>query len=386
MKKNSKRKILVITGTRAEYGLLKSTIDEISASKVLALCLAVTGMHCLNKYGHTVDEIKKDGVPIDHLVPISEQDDMLGALAKEINGIKNICLKEKPAAILILGDRDEPFAAAIVGGHLKIPVLHIHGGDVSGYSVDEYIRHAITKFSHLHFTASQKSYERVIKLGEEKWRVFKTGAPGLDALREEKYLSKKLLAAQFKLDLDKKWIIVLQHPTPMDKVYAKEQITPVLKVLTKILAEKIVIYPNSDTGSDIFVNEIKKYDKNKTFHIYKNFNRRAYLSLLKNGDALVGNSSSGIIEAGFFHLPAVNIGNRQLGRECGRNVIHVGYDKTQIETAIKAALSAGFKRRCQNLANPYGAGRAGEKIVKIIERNINKPELFYKKFTYGPKI
>lgn len=382
MAKDKKRKILVVTGTRAEYGLLKSTIDGIRSSKSLSLCLAVTGMHTLEKYGNTINDIKKDGVPISHVVPILEGEDMLSAFSKEIDGIKKICLKEKPAAILVLGDRDEPFAAAIVGGHLKIPVLHIHGGDVSGYSVDEYIRHAITKFSHLHFTASQKSYDRVLGLGEEKWRVFKVGAPGLDALNKMQYFTKKFLATKLNLDIKKKWIIMLQHPTPLDNVSTKEQIRPTLKAVAEIPAEKIVIYPNNDTGSDIFINEINKYKNEENFHFYKNFDRHAYLSLLKNCDVLVGNSSSGIIEAGFFHLPVVDIGNRQLGRECGKNMIHSTYSQKQIKVAILRTQTVEFKHYFQNLSNPYGTGRAGEKIVKIIEKNISKPELFYKKLTY----
>ncbi|GAF69383.1 unnamed protein product, partial [marine sediment metagenome] len=142
------------------------------------------------------------------------------------------------------------------------------------------------------------------------------------------------------------------------------------------------IYPNNDTGSDVFIKEIKKYKQHEDFHFHKNFDRRVYLSLLKTCDVLVGNSSSGMIEAEFLHLPVVNIGNRQLGRECGQNVIHASYSQKQIKAAIWRALTTKFKRRCHNLSNPYGTGRVGVKIVRIIEKNINKPELFYKKFTY----
>lgn len=378
-----KKKILVITGSRAEYGLLRSTIASINSSRFLSLRLLVTGIHTLKKYGQTINYIKQDDWPISRVVPIAESDDMLGALSKEINGIKEACLRERPAAILILGDRDEPFAGAIVGGHLKIPVLHIHGGDVSGYLVDEYIRHAITKFSHLHFTASRKSYHRIIQLGEERGRVHLVGAPGLDALRRLDYLSRKSLAAKYGLDGKKKWLLAIQHATPLDKVSVKEQITPTFKALAEVNAEKIVIYPNNDSGGEIIIEEINKYKKNSDFYIFSSLDQRNYVSLLKGSGAIVGNSSSGIIEAGFFHLPAVNIGNRQLGRECGGNVIQVDYNQRHIQKAIERALSADFKRSIRNLSNPYGAGRAGKKIVKIIEKNINKPDLFYKKFTYA---
>jgi len=380
--KNGKRKILVVTGTRAEYGLLKSTIDGILSSKILSLCLVATGMHTLKKHGYTINDIKKDGVPINHIVPIAEGDDMLGALSKEINGIKDVCLREKPAAILVLGDRDEPFAAAIVGGHLKIPVLHIHGGDVTGYMVDDYIRHAITKFSHLHFTASKKSFERVVKLGEEKWRVFKVGTPGLDNLRQRDYFSRNQLAEKLGLDAKKKWLLVLQHSTPLDKISVLRQIGPTLRAVAEVQAEKIIIYPNNDTGSETIIKEINNYKNRSDFHIYENFDRNTYLSLLKYSDALVGNSSSGVIEAGFFNLPVVNIGNRQLGRECGQGVIHTGYSQKQIKTVILRILASNSARYHQGLFNPYGAGRAGEKIVKIIEKYIDRLDLFYKKFTH----
>ncbi len=377
-----KHKILVITGTRAEYGLLKSTIDGIQSSKFLSLCLVATGMHTLKKFGCSIREIINDGIKINYTISLSESDDMLNSLSKEIDGIRKVCLLEKPKAILVLGDRDESFAGAIVGGHLKIPVFHIHGGDISGYSVDQYIRDSITKFSHLHFTASKKSYNRLIKFGEEKWRVFNVGAPGLDNLKKEKYLSKMQLAEKLGLDINKKWLIVLQHPTPLDKIDINKQITPTLEVVSNISAEKIVIYPNSDTGAVFFIDEIQKYDGNKNFHIYKNFDRLTYLSLLKSCDLLVGNSSSGIIESGFFSLPVVNIGNRQLGRETGKNVIHVNYSLKQIKNAVSQALNIEFKRLCQNSSNLYGTGHAGEKMVKIIEKNIKNPNLFYKKFTY----
>lgn len=377
-----KYKVLVVTGSRAEYGLLKSTIAGIMSSKILVLQLIVTGMHTLRKYGHTIDDIKKDGIPVSGVVNISESDDMLESLSKEIVGIKNFCLRERPAAILVLGDRDEPFAAAIVGGHLKIPIFHIHGGDVSGYSVDEFIRHSITKFSHLHFTASAKSFNRVLKLGEEKWRTFNVGAPGLDMLQGASCLSRIQLADKLGLDLRKKWIIFVQHPTPLDNIAMRKQITPTLESLSEISGQKIVIFPNNDTGSDIFINEINNYRCNKNFFIFKNFERITYLSLLKHSNLLIGNSSSGIIEAAFFHLPVVNIGNRQLFRECGKNVIHAGYNKMEITVAVKQALSDKFRLICQKVVSPYGAGKAGKKIVKIIEREIANSKLFYKKFTH----
>lgn len=364
--------------------MLKSTIDAIRASHSLELRLLATGMHTLVRHGLTVNEIKKDKIPLVAVVKVGQNDDMLTSLAKEIDGIRQYCLKDRPDMIVVLGDRDEPFAGAIVGGHLKIPVAHIHGGDVTGHVVDEYIRHAITKFSHLHFTASQKSYERVIKLGEEPSRVYNVGGPGIDRIREMKFLKKPDLAQKYNLDPNKKWFLVVHHPATLDTVPYKSQIKPLLESLANFsTAEKIVILHNSDTGADVFFKEMKAYENKIGFHFYKNIPRDDYLNFLALVDLLIGNSSSGILEAGYFKLPVINIGSRQQGRECGKNVLHVGYGFDHITKAISKVLSPKFYQVCQKSKHPYGRGLAGQKIIAIIEKKINDPYLFYKKFTYA---
>jgi len=368
MLSSSKKTILVVTGTRAEYGLLKSTIDAIRASKKLLLKLLATGMHTQKKYGYTLNDIKQDHMPIDCVVNVGENDTMLEALSKEIIGIEKYCVRHRPDIIIVLGDRDEPFAAAIVGGHLNIPVAHIHGGDISSGVVDDYIRHSITEFSHLHFTASAHSYKRVIRQGEEKWRVYNVGAPGLDNLAHIACTPKQELASEMGLNPDKPWLAVLQHPAPLDTVAIKNQIIPTLKSVSEFDAEKIVIYPNSDTGSTVFIREIKKYSSKKDFHVYKSLRRSMYLNLLKASDVLVGNSSSGIIESGYFNLPVVNIGKRQQGRECGKNVIHVGYGAGEISRAIARAQTKAFISACKKTKHPYGNGHAGKRIVSVLER------------------
>ncbi len=378
-----KKNILIITGTRSDYGLLKPIIEGVLKSKILKLHLLVTGMHTLKKYGLTLKEIKKDKIPIAGFVPISEKDDMLSALAKELNGINKYCLNNRIDLVIAQGDRDEPFAGAIVAGHLGIPVAHIHGGDVTGPTVDEYIRHAITKFSHLHFTVSRKSRQRVIKLGEEKWRVFNVGAPGLDILRTMSYKNKGDLADQLNINPSKKWFLIVQHPTHLEKIGIKDQIVPTLAAIKSFDAEKIIIYPNSDSGSNVFIREINKYHRKEGFYIHKNLSRETYANLLKCADVLIGNSSSGILEAGYLKLPVVNIGNRQEDRECGQNVIHVGYNTAGIQTAIRTALSPKFKDICKKVNHPYGRGRAGLKIVTAIEENVKSKKLLNKGFTYA---
>jgi len=381
-----KKNVLIITGTRADYGLLKPVIEAMQKSKKLIPKLLVTGMHTLKKYGLTINDIKKDKMPVSCIVKIRENDDMLTSLSKEIVGIKKFCEKNKPDLILVLGDRDEMLAGAIVGAHLGIPVAHIHGGDISGNcNVDELNRHAVTKLSHLHFPATQKSYQRVIRLGEERWRVFNVGAPGLDSLSKMKFLNKKEIARKFRLDTNKKWFLVIQHPVPLEKISIKQQFRPTLLAVSRFDSEKIILYPNSDTGSNFIINESSKYKNKKYYHVFKNLDRIVYLSLLKHSNVIIGNSSSGIIESSYFKLPAVNIGNRQKGREYSQNVIHVDYNEKKIKKAVELALSKKFKNICRKIKSPYGNGAASRKIVKIIEKHINNKQLFFKTFDKNPK-
>lgn len=376
----SVKHILIITGTRADYGLLKSVIKVATKSKKLKFKLLITGIHTLKKFGSTFKEIEKDNFPIADFVKIYDREDMLQGLCREISGIRKYCIKNKPDLVLVHGDRDEALAGAIVAGHLKIPVAHISGGDVTGpLGPDEANRHSITKFSHLHFPNNINSYKRIMKLGEEKNRIFNVGALALDNLPNIKFWNKNKLAKQFGLRADKKWFIIIHHPTPLDNTPFIDQIRPLLRTaLLHRNAEKIVIYPNSDTGSEIFVSEIKKYENKDDFRIIKNLPRIQYLSFLKNANLLIGNSSSGMVESNFFHLPVVNIGGRQGARERGANVINSSYKAEDIEKAIKQAGNLNFLKKCQRSQNIYGTGRSAEKIIKIIEKNINRPNLFFK--------
>lgn len=377
-----KKKVLVVTGSRAEYGLLKLTMEAIRRSRKLDFRLLATGMHTLKKHNYTIRDIQKDGFPIHCVVPVSEKDSMLGALSKEILGIEKYCIKNRPDLILILGDRDEPFAAAIVGGHLKIPIAHIHGGDVTGKLIDEAIRHSITKFSHLHFAATSKSRERILKLGEDPGRVFLVGAPGIEGLKKHNLLSKKILGKKFGIAFDRPWFLIAHHPTTLENLSFKNQITNLLKVLENFDAEKIIIYPNSDTGSKIFIKEIEKYRNNKLLHIFRNLPRIDYLNFLKTVNLLIGNSSSGIIESASFYLPTVNVGSRQGKRERAGNVIDCGYGAFEIKKAVNKALSKEFIRQSRKIKNLYGVGPVSKKIIKIIEKHISKKDLFDKRLTY----
>lgn len=378
-----KKKVLFVTGTRADYGLLKPMIRRAQKSKLISPVLLVTGMHTIKKFGCTLNEIRQSKFNIVAIVKTSQDDDMLESLAKEILGIRKYCKAHHMDMIVLLGDRDEMLAGAIVASHLKIPIAHIHGGDVTGYVVDEPIRHSITKFSHLHFPATEKSKNRILKLGEENWRVVRIGSPGIDGIQKSDIISRAELAKTLELNPNKKWFLVVHHPTPLDSVSPNEQIKPLLEVISEYNAEKIVIYPNSDTGSDEFIKEINSYKNTGGFHIFTNLARRKYLGLLARSNLLAGNSSSGITEAPFFMTPVVNIGNRQRGREKSANVIDCDYDANSIRRAITKAESKKFQEVCRIAKNPYEGPSAAETIVKTIEKHIKNRKLFYKKFTYA---
>lgn len=382
--KHAKAPVLVVTGTRADYGILKTVIQHLHARKDLRVLLLATGMHTMPSYGSTLREIQNDGVPIDCVVTVSENDSMITQLSTELKGIEAYCLKALPRMIAVLGDRDEALAGALVGAHLGIPVAHIHGGDVSGSgNVDELLRHAITKLSHLHFTASPKSHARVLLLGEDPKRVFTVGAPGLDEFRTMSYMSRGECARVLAIDARKPWMLVVQHPVPLGELSPLGQIAPTLSALNEFPEfEKIILYPNADTGGKKMAAAIDRYAKKKNYLLAKNFGRARYIHILKYCDVMIGNSSSGIIEAGFFNKPVVDIGERQQGREHGKNVIHTPYDANKIAASIKKAISPSFRKRCLHPQNPYGDGRAGKAIADIIARVISDPILHKKRFTY----
>lgn len=382
-----KYKICVTTGTRAEYGLLRPILNEIVQSKKLELNLIVAGMHLSKKHGYTIKEIQKDGFKISSKVNMIPQGNsgyfMSKALGEGIIKFSEIFKKLKPDINLILGDRDEAFASALAASHMNIPNAHIHGGDRTMAGIDEYIRHAITKISNLHFAATEKSKERIIHLGENPKYVFFTGSPGIDEIKNKKISTKNQLKTKYNLDITGEEIILLFHPVTTQIKSSKNQINKILNAIIKLEKQTICIMPNSDSGNFEIINALKKYEKKFSFiKLYPNLPRSDYLSLLKNCGVLVGNSSSGIIEASFFKIPVVNIGIRQKDREVGKNIINVSNNSTQmISTAIKKALSAKSKNNLEK-SNVYGTGSSSKKIVKILENIKITEQLIQKQIRY----
>ena len=308
---------------------------------------------------------------------------MSKALGEGIIKFSEVFRKLKPDINLILGDRDEAFASALAASHMNIPNAHIHGGDRTMAGIDEYIRHAITKISNLHFAATEKSKKRIIRLGENPKYVFFTGSSSIDEIKNKKISTKNQLKTKYNLDITGQEIILLFHPVTTQIKSSKNQINKILNAIIKLEKQTICIMPNTDSGNFEIINALKKYEKKFSFiKLYPNLPRSDYLSLLKNCGVLVGNSSSGIIEASFFKIPVVNIGIRQKDREVGKNIINVSNNSTQmISTAIKKALSAKSKNNLEK-SNVYGTGSSSKKIVKILENIKITEQLIQKQIRY----
>lgn len=376
------KKIAVLTGTRAEYGLLKGILKHIEASPKLKLHLLVIGMHLSDEFGYTVKEIEKDGFKIDAMIDTLNRGDS-GAEMTEYIGRSIIELAKefkriKPHILVILGDRSEALAGAIAASCMNIVVAHIHGGEISG-SVDESFRHAITKLAHLHFVATKKSKERIISMGEDPSRIFVVGAPGLDNIESE-IADREMVYKKYNLDKNEIKILLVQHPVVTEVENAENQIKETLDAIVDLKFKTIVVYPNADAGGRKIIKVIEEYAKNYDFiKPFKNIPRGEYLALMSAVDVMVGNSSSGIIEAPYFKLPVVNIGTRQKGRERTDNVIDVGYDKEEIKKAIKKALfDKNFRKKIKKCKNPYYKEKSAEKIVKTLERIKITKELLQK--------
>lgn len=381
---SNKRKIAIITGSRGEYGYIRPIIKLIQKDPELDYEIIVTNMHLLSEYGHSVSEIERDGFKIGAKHYMTLDGYTPTTMAKSL-GIFLMELPEtlerlRPDIILLAGDRGEQLMAAIVGAHMNIPTAFIQSGEVSG-NIDGVTRHAITKFAHLHFTANEDATQRVKKLGEQEFRIFMTGAPEIDELREGIYTKPEELARKYGLDLGKPIILTVQHPVTEEFEFAAEQITETLLALKEINEQTIVIHPNSDAGSKKIKEAISEHITSKT-KVFRNLPREDYLGLMRTATIMVGNSSSAIAEAPYFALPAVNIGNRQSGRVQGNNIVNVGYKKDEIVAAIRTAMSPQFRSKLVPEISPYGDGHSAERIVKILKEIPIDDKLIRKQITY----
>lgn len=377
-----KRKIAYISGTRADYGLMRSVLYQIHTHESLSLDIIVTGMHLMDEFGMTVDEIKKDGFNY-HIVDVRYADDTKESMAlfigEFIQRLTPLIRTINPDIILVLGDRGEMLAGAIVGAYLSIPVAHIHGGEVTS-TVDDLARHAITKLSHIHFPATEESAGRIIRMGEDPSRVFVVGAPGLDQILHESLIEVEEIEKKYHLNFSNYVLLVVQHPVTLEVNQASAQIRETLEAISFFQYQTVIIYPNADAGGRAMIDVIKEYEHLPFIRAYKNIPHKDYLSLMRYSSVLIGNSSSGIIEAPSFGIPVINIGSRQQGRERGNNIVDVGYNRESIVSAIDCVLNNdSYKNKIKLKNNPYGNGSSGKKIVHTLSEITLNNQLLQKK-------
>ena len=369
------KKICVVTGTRAEYGLLKPLIEKINNDKDMELQLVVTGMHLSPEFGLTYQEIVQDGFEITERNEMLLSSDTPNGITKSVGlgtiGFAEIFTRIVPNMLIILGDRYEMLAAATAAMIHRIPIAHIHGGELTEGLIDESIRHALTKMSILHFTSTEKYRNRVIQLGEQPDRVFCVGALGVENIKRQTLMSKKELENSICFKLDKPYILVTFHPITLENDTVKKQFEDLLETLDSIKDYQIVFTKaNADTDGRIINQKIDAYvSKNKNRAVaFASLGMVRYLSALQYCDMVVGNSSSGIIEVPSFHIPTVNIGDRQKGRVRGKSVIDCDCTPKEITNAIHIAQMMNRNNTLKNEENPYEGKNTSETILSVIKK------------------
>ena len=382
----NKRKIFIVTERRADFSRFKPILELIEKDKKLNYDLVVTGCHLLKRHGYTINEIKKSKFKIFDKFDMFDNDyhkndkgsGMSKALGKAVVKLSEIIEKSNPDLILSGFDIAANFAATIAGAHMNIPIAHIQGGEVSG-NIDESLRHAMSKFSHYHFTANKDAKRRLIKMGEIKKNVFDVGCPSIDALFAEKDLGTKQILKKFKIDIKDEFILIIQHPVTTEMEDSKRQIQETIKALNKFKIQKLFVLPNNDSGALDMIKIIKINNLNYT----STLKLQEYKTLLASCKMLIGNSSSGIHEAASFKKPVINIGNRQSGRLKPKNVIDVICNSNEIIKKINFIFkNKKFIQSLKNLKNPYGDGKSAKRIVKHlknieISKNIIQKQIAY---------
>lgn len=396
-------KICFFSGNRAEYGLLKPIIEKISYNPKFSVTFIISGAHLDKEYGATIEEIQKDGFDSFYKVSLKNSFKKDQALNSKTIGLGTIkiaeaLLKIKPDMFVVYADRFEGFAAIIASTQMNIPTIHIEGGDITeGGALDDSVRHAMTKLSHLHFTTNNEAKQRILAMGEEKWRVATIGYPALDMIKKRNYATKDEIIKKFELGSCKNIILFTQHSVTTEYGKAKDQFEESFNAIKKISSKKvrvIVTFPNNDIGGDLILKRIKlnlkKYENIMIFPSIGRYYYHGILSLSKDNSfniVCAGNSSSGIKETPTFKCPTVNIGSRQLGRLRGTNIIDVGYNSNQIYKAFnKALFDKKFISQCKKTINPYGGGNSAELANNFISKlNYNKEKLLVKKMTLKKK-
>jgi UDP-hydrolysing UDP-N-acetyl-D-glucosamine 2-epimerase len=378
-----KRSIAVITTSRADYGHLYWPLRDLSVNESVDLRIVVLGSHLSPEFGNTIQEIEKDGFEIDSRIECLLSSDTDVGMAKTI-GLATLSLADlfgrmRPDLLLLIADRYEMLAPASVALALRIPLAHIEGGEVSEGAIDDAVRNALTKMSHIHFTSTHGARDRVIAMGEEDWRVHRAGAPSLDHLRRQTLLSRQQVEERLGLNLRLPTILVAYHPMTIARDTLLEA-DSLFGALESLPDQILFCYPNADAGSRALIDRTKSFiASRKHGKIFTNLDSVTYLSLLSQVDILVGNSSSGIMEAASFSLPTVNVGLRQQGRERARNILDADAHTGSILAALNAARKPEFRQSLIGMANPYGEGFASDTIVRVLTTIPLSQELLIKR-------
>lgn len=379
------KKICVVTGARAEYGLLRWVLDGIVKSPELDLQLVVTGMHLSPEFGFTVNAIESDGFIIDRKVEMLLSSDTAVGVTKSMGvgmiGFADTLAELEPDLLLILGDRYEIFVAAASSMIARIPIAHLHGGETTEGAIDESMRHAITKMSHLHFVAAEGYRRRVIQLGEQPKHVFNVGGLGIDNIRRLELFSREKLEGAIEFKLEKRNLLITFHPVTLEVGSSANQLDELFAALADLKDTGLIFtMPNADSeGREIF-HKIKLFcDQNPKARLYNSLGQLLYLSCIKHVDGVVGNSSSGLTEVPSFKVGTINIGDRQRGRLKAASVIDCDPRRESINAALEHLFSSEFKASLSQVKNPYGNGGAADNIITVLEE-LNFDNLLKKRF------
>ena len=386
------KRIGIMTGTRAEYGLLKPLMQEINKDNDMELYLIVSGMHLSPEFGMTYKEIEEDGFEINAKVEMLLSSDSPAGISKSIGlgviGFADEFQRADLDMLILLGDRYEALSAAISAMVMRIPIAHLHGGELTEGAIDEGIRHSITKMSYLHFTSTEQYRNRVIQLGENPERVFYVGALGVENIKKINLMTKEELERSIHFEIDENTVIVTYHPVTLENNTVEEQFLNLLEVLDRNPKIRMIFTKaNADTNGRIVNELIDKYaaQNSERACAFMSLGQKRYLSALKYCRIVIGNSSSGIIEAPSFGKPIINIGDRQKGRICADSVINCGYTQQEIQQAMETALTEEFENKASNCRNPYEKENTAANIISVIKDYLLNDKIKLKKGFYDIK-
>ena len=380
------RKIALVTGSRGEYGYVRPIIRQIEGDPDLDYSIIATNLHLLPDFGFSIDELERDGFKISDRIYMALDGYTPASMSKSLGvfllSVTDTLVRLQPDMVLLAGDRGEQLMAAVAAAHMNIPVAHIQAGELSG-NIDGMTRHAITRFAHVHFASSEDAAQRLRRMGEEEFRIHLTGAPQLDELVNGDYARSEEISGLFRLDPSQPIILFVQHPVTEEYEQTSSQAQETPEAICSLGLQTVALFPNNDAGNMEIRRLMQRYGRS-FIRVERNLPRHIFVGLMNVASVMVGNSSSSLIEAPCFKLPAVNVGTRQRGRQRGNNIIDVSNDRHEIKAAIERALSPEFRTFLQEHGeNPYlGDGRVSERIVQVLKATTITEQLLKKQIAY----